>query len=84
MYYTNKFLGGAFMSYGTEVLKFSGMNQENRTDPMVEVFPRLTKCTFHKVSHSGDYRDFLANRCAFSSMELQAQFSDSTHCASWP
>jgi len=29
------------------------MNQENRSDPMVEVFPRITKCTFHKFGASG-------------------------------
>jgi len=31
-------LGGAFLTYGTDVIKFSNMNQENRSDPMVEVF----------------------------------------------
>lgn len=40
------------MSYGTDVVRFSNMNQENRTDPMVEVFPRMTKCTFHKVRNT--------------------------------
>lgn len=49
----DKFLGGAFLTYGTDVLKFSNMNQENRSDPMVEVFPRLTKCSFHKYGSSG-------------------------------
>ncbi|XP_014256870.1 innexin inx3 [Cimex lectularius] len=49
----DSFLGGAFMTYGTEVIKFSGLNQEQRTDPMVEIFPRLTKCTFHKFGPSG-------------------------------
>lgn len=29
------------------------MNQENRSDPMLEVFPRITKCTFHKYGASG-------------------------------
>lgn len=50
---TDKFLGGAFSSYGTDVIAFSNMNQENRTDPMVAVFPRVTKCTFHKFGPSG-------------------------------
>lgn len=49
----DKFLGGAFMTYGTKVIEFSNMNQENRTDPMVEIFPRITKCTFHKYGASG-------------------------------
>ncbi|XP_076266620.1 innexin 3 [Rhynchophorus ferrugineus] len=50
---TDKFLGGAFMSYGTDVVRFSNMDQENRTDPMIAVFPRVTKCTFHKFGPSG-------------------------------
>lgn len=50
---TDKFLGGAFSSYGTDVIAFSNMNQENRTDPMVAIFPRVTKCTFHKFGPSG-------------------------------
>lgn len=32
---------------------FPKMNQENRSDPMLEVFPRITKCTFHKYGASG-------------------------------
>lgn len=50
---TDKFLGGAFLNYGTDVIKFSNMNQENRTDPMVAIFPRVTKCTFLKYGPSG-------------------------------
>jgi len=51
--FTDKFLGNAFWTYGTDVIKFSNMNQENRTDPMIAVFPRITKCTFHKYGASG-------------------------------
>lgn len=51
--FVDKFLGGAFLTYGTDVINFSSMDQENRSDPMVEVFPRLTKCTFHKYGPSG-------------------------------
>ncbi|XP_037027425.1 innexin inx3 [Bradysia coprophila] len=53
IFFVDKFLGGAFLTYGTDVVKFSNMNQENRSDPMVEVFPRVTKCTFHKFGASG-------------------------------
>lgn len=34
------------------------MNQEQRSDPMVEVFPRVTKCTFHKFGASGTIQKF--------------------------
>ncbi|XP_045764997.1 innexin inx3 [Maniola jurtina] len=53
IFFLDTFLGGAFLSYGTDVVRFSNMNQEQRTDPMIEVFPRITKCTFHKYGASG-------------------------------
>lgn len=49
----NSFLGGEFFTYGIDVLKFSQMDQENRNDPMITVFPRMTKCTFKKFGPSG-------------------------------
>ena len=53
IYLINRFLGGVFLSYGHEVLKWSLSETENRTDPMIDVFPRVTKCTFHKYGPSG-------------------------------
>lgn len=53
IFFVDVFLGGAFLKYGTDVVRYSGMNQENRTDPMIAVFPRVTKCTFHKFGPSG-------------------------------
>ncbi|XP_055616292.1 innexin inx3 [Toxorhynchites rutilus septentrionalis] len=53
IFFVDKFLGGAFLTYGSDVLKFSDMDQENRSDPMIEIFPRVTKCTFHKYGASG-------------------------------
>jgi len=53
MFLIDSFLGGEFFSYGTKVLELSQMDQENRIDPMVAVFPRVTKCTFHKYGPSG-------------------------------
>ncbi|XP_014478460.1 PREDICTED: innexin inx1 [Dinoponera quadriceps] len=53
IYLMNYFLGGEFFSYGTRVIQFSNMDQEKRVDPMVYVFPRMTKCIFHKYGPSG-------------------------------
>ncbi|CAB3243103.1 unnamed protein product [Arctia plantaginis] len=53
IFFLDTFLGGAFLTYGSEVVKFSNMNQDQRTDPMIEVFPRVTKCTFHKFGPTG-------------------------------
>jgi hypothetical protein len=35
------------------VLSFANADQEQRYDPMIYVFPRVTKCTFHKFGASG-------------------------------
>ncbi|XP_022919626.1 innexin inx1 [Onthophagus taurus] len=53
MYLMNKFFGGEFLSYGWKVMDFSDSPQENRVDPMVYVFPRVTKCLFHKYGATG-------------------------------
>lgn len=54
MFITNRFLGGTFLTYGTDVISFSEMDQTERTDPMIMVFPRVTKCTFRTFGPSGD------------------------------
>ncbi|CAL1291426.1 unnamed protein product [Larinioides sclopetarius] len=54
IYFVDYFLGGEFTTYGIEVLHFTVRPQENRTDPMVRIFPRLTKCLFHRYGPSGD------------------------------
>eukprot|EP00096_Caligus_rogercresseyi_P002424 TRINITY_DN1454_c0_g1_i1.p1 TRINITY_DN1454_c0_g1~~TRINITY_DN1454_c0_g1_i1.p1 ORF type:complete len:365 (-),score=98.56 TRINITY_DN1454_c0_g1_i1:1841-2935(-) len=53
MYMVNRFLGGVFMAYGTDVLAWSEADPETRTDPLQEVFPRITKCEFMIYGHSG-------------------------------
>lgn len=53
IFFVDTFLGGAFLTYGTDVVRFSNMDQEQRSDPMVEIFPRVTKCLFHKYGPSG-------------------------------
>ena len=53
IFFIDRFLNGTFLSYGSRVIQFSDMDQEDRFDPMIEVFPRMTKCTFHKYGSSG-------------------------------
>jgi len=53
MYLMNRFFDGEFFSYGTNIMKLSDVPQEQRMDPMVYVFPRVTKFTFHKYGASG-------------------------------
>lgn len=49
----DKFFDGDFFKYGLNVMNLSDMPQEKRFDPMVYVFPRVTKCIFHKYGASG-------------------------------
>jgi len=50
---TDIFLGHAFSSYGLEAASWSGTEDDYRTDPLSRVFPRMTKCNFHKFGGSG-------------------------------
>jgi len=53
IYFTDFFLGYTFSTYGQDVLNYTGMEAEDRPDPMKTVFPKVTKCTFHKYGPSG-------------------------------
>lgn len=52
------FLDGEFTTYGSEVVRFTEMEPEERGDPMARVFPKVTKCTFHKYGPSGSVQKF--------------------------
>lgn len=54
MFLMNRFFDGAFLTFGIDVLKFLESDQEDRVDPMIYVFPRMTKCTFYKYGVSGE------------------------------
>ncbi len=47
------FFLGQFTSYGSDVLRISEQEIEQRDDPMNRVFPKVTKCTFHMYGPSG-------------------------------
>ncbi|XP_014215317.1 innexin inx1 [Copidosoma floridanum] len=53
LFFMNKFFDGEFITYGWRVLSFTDAPQEERFDPMVYIFPRVTKCIFHKFGPSG-------------------------------
>ncbi|XP_018562317.1 innexin shaking-B isoform X1 [Anoplophora glabripennis] len=54
MFLMNRFFDGAFLMFGFDVLTFINSDQEDRIDPMIQIFPRMTKCTFRKYGVSGD------------------------------
>jgi len=51
MYLLNRFLGNVFFEYGPSVLYYDP--DEEQIEPMMRVFPRVTKCHFHKYGPSG-------------------------------
>lgn len=53
IYFTDYFLGGTFLQYGSDVLNFIEMDDINRTDPMVKIFPTVSKCNFRAFGPSG-------------------------------
>lgn len=53
IFFVDKFLGHTFLTYGTKVIQFSNTDPGNRTDPMIAIFPRMTKCLFHTYGPSG-------------------------------
>jgi len=53
MYLMDAFFGGQFTTYGSEVLTVTNQDMEKRVDPMAKVFPKVTKCTFHRYGPSG-------------------------------
>lgn len=48
MFLMDKFFDGEFMNYGIEVIYFVHEDPEDRVDPMIRIFPRVTKCRFRK------------------------------------
>ncbi|XP_014215319.1 innexin inx7 [Copidosoma floridanum] len=50
MYITNKFLGGSFTRIGNDV---AHGDFDGPMDPLDVIFPKVTKCTFHKYGASG-------------------------------
>ncbi|XP_069702382.1 innexin shaking-B-like isoform X2 [Periplaneta americana] len=54
MFLMDRFFDGEFLTYGIKVVEFMQSDQEDRVDPMIYIFPRMTKCTFFKYGLSGE------------------------------
>ncbi|XP_073831327.1 innexin family member shaking B isoform X1 [Musca autumnalis] len=54
MFLMNRFFDGEFMTFGLDVIQYMETDQEDRMDPMIYIFPRMTKCTFFKYGSSGE------------------------------
>lgn len=58
IYFMDYFLDGEFTTYGSDVVRFTELEPEERGDPMARVFPKVTKCTFHKYGPTGSIQKF--------------------------
>ena len=58
IYLIDRLLGGEFTTYGLRVLAFAMLDDEERDDPMVRIFPKVTKCTFKNFGASGTIQQF--------------------------
>lgn len=54
MFLLDKFFGGEFLRYGLEVIEFHETDQEDRVDPMIRIFPKVTKCRFYMYGPSAN------------------------------
>lgn len=54
MFMLDKFFDGEFLNYGLEVIDFYQMDQEDRVDPMIRIFPKVTKCKFYMYGPSAN------------------------------
>lgn len=54
MFLMNRFFDGEFLKFGFKVIAHMQEDQEDRIDPMIYIFPRMTKCTFYKYGVSGE------------------------------
>ena len=41
IYFVDAFLGGEFTTYGSDVIAMTDLEQEERTDPLSRVFPKV-------------------------------------------
>lgn len=60
MFLMNRFFDGEFITFGLKVIDYMETDQEDRMDPMIYIFPRMTKCTFFKYGSSGE----VSNECS--------------------
>ncbi|XP_065206820.1 innexin inx3-like [Planococcus citri] len=58
IYMTDLLLDGQFMQYGPEILPVTHIHQINRTDSVINIFPRITKCDFHRYGPSGSLQNY--------------------------
>lgn len=61
VWFLNRFFDGQFIEYGSQVMKFVNGDPKVPFNPMIRMFPRMTKCLFKSYGPSGqvETRDLL-------------------------
>ncbi|RWS12660.1 innexin inx1-like protein [Dinothrombium tinctorium] len=52
--FTDWFFDGEFLDYGISVMEYVRKKDDDKVDPRIFVFPRMTKCLFYTYGSSGD------------------------------
>jgi len=58
IFFTDTFLGNEFTTLGTKVMEYTESDPEVRSDPLSQIFPRVTKCTWHQYGPSGTIQKY--------------------------
>lgn len=54
MFLLDTFFEGEFIHYGLNVIEYTQRDDVNRLDPMIRIFPRVTKCQFRRYGPSAN------------------------------
>ena len=64
MFLMDRFFDGAFLTFGLEVIAFAEQDQEDRLDPLIYVFPRMTKVSITNKNQNKLYLN-IPFKCTF-------------------
>lgn len=53
IFYIDRFIGGKFLDYGSRIFEYN-RHMGTGSDPMDDVFPKMTKCQFNRHGPGGD------------------------------
>ena len=65
LFFMNYFLGGEFTTYGSDVISMTELEQEERTDPMSRVFPKVNPSFHLQPRPDSKYLYCQVTKCTF-------------------
>lgn len=58
IFFIHAFLGGKFLFLGFQWIHYALNSEDGNHDPLIRLFPRLTKCSFHKFGVTGSIETY--------------------------